>query len=124
MDAARVRGILPMNELVPLTGVQRGLLGLATLKGQTIAVLDLRHRLGLPRARPGPQPKIVVFDVAAGDECHTAGFLADRVSDVVIYRPRDLHNGVLRGRGRPRRLLDLDQIVKEADLLGLACVSP
>jgi len=99
MEADRVRGILPPSELVPLPGVRPGLLGVATLKGQTVAVLDLCHKLGLSRGNAGSKPKLVIVEVAAGTEVaagagtasrnrsHMAGFMVDRVCDVVAYRP-------------------------------------
>lgn len=160
MEADRVRGILPPSELVPLPGVREGLLGVATLKGQTVAVLDLCHKLGLSRGSPGPKPKLVIVEVAAGAEVapgaevaadvkgtagtelsagvkaaagagtasrnrsYMAGFMVDRVCDVVAYRPRDLRKGVLHGEGRPRKLIDFDRLVTEEDLAGLWSLSP
>ena len=47
---------------------------------------------------------IVVVEHPGGE---LTGFIADRVSDVVVYRGRDLRNGVLHGLGRPRRLIEL-----------------
>jgi chemotaxis signal transduction protein len=123
MEAARVRAILPPSELLSLAA-RTGLLGVTTLKGQTVAVLDLCSKLGLPQAGPSPRPKIVVLEVFAEGCPHLAGFVADRVSDVVTYRQRDLCNGVLKGKGRPRRLIDFDCLVKEEDLAGLWSVSP
>jgi chemotaxis signal transduction protein len=124
MDAARVRGILPPGELVPMPGARAGLLGVATLKGQTVAVLDLCHKLGLPRASPAPKPKVVILEITLDDRQCMAGFMADGVCDVVVYRDRDLHNGVLRGLGRPRKLIDFNRLVKEGDLAGLWSFSP
>jgi chemotaxis signal transduction protein len=124
METARVRGILPLSELVPLPGVRAGVLGVASLQGQVVAVIDLCSKLGLLNVRPGPQPKIVVFEVISGGGQHMAGFVADRVSDVVVYRDRDLRSGALRGQGRPRKLIDFDQIVSEDDLVGLWAFSP
>jgi chemotaxis signal transduction protein len=133
LAADRVRGILPPSELVALPGVRPDLLGVATLKGQPVAVIDLGRKLGLlPDARPGPNPKIVIVEVAAGAEIAAgtevvagrhpflAGFMADRVCDVVVYRSRDLHKGMLRGEGRPRKLIDLARWVTEDDVAGLS----
>jgi chemotaxis signal transduction protein len=137
LAADRIRGILPPSELVALPGVRPDLLGVATLKGQTVAVIDLGRKLGLPAdASPGPKPKIVIVEVAAGAvemaagaEAATdrhpflAGFMADRVCDVVVYRSRDLHKGMLRGEGRPRKLIDLARWVTEGDVAGLSSLS-
>ena len=87
-------------------------------------MIDLVAKLRLPLSRPGSQPKIVILEVAAGDGQHLAGFIADRVSDVVVYSARALHGGILRGIGRPRRLIDFSQIVNEDDMAGMWAFSP
>ena len=124
MEAGRVRGILPLSELEPMPGVRPGLLGITSLKGQVIGVIDLRSKLQLPHASQGSQPKIVILELTAGTHQHLAGFVADRISDVVVYRDRDLRSGTLRGKGRPRKLVDFDQLVSEEELEGLWVLSP
>ena len=124
MEAARVRGILPLSELVLLPGVRAGLLGIASLQGHMVAVFDLCTKLDLPNVSPGPRPKIVVLEVTSGGSQHMAGFVADRVSDVVLYRDRDLRSGSLRGKGRPRKLIDFDRLVTADEVAGLWAFSP
>ena len=94
------------------------------LNGRVVNVIDLSSKLRLPASHPGSKPKIVVLEVTAGDRQHMAGFVADRVSDVVVYPARDLHKGVLRGTGRPRRLIDFTRIVTEDDVAGIWALSP
>lgn len=122
MEAACIRGILPLTDLEPVAAGRIGLLGLTSLKGQMVGVIDLRTRLGLPRTGQGSAPKIVVLELTAGTRQHLLGFVADRISDVVVYRDRDLRSGALRGKGRPRKLIDFDQLVSEDELASL-CLS-
>jgi chemotaxis signal transduction protein len=124
MEAARVRGILPLSELEPLPGEHPGLLGITSLLGHLIGVIDLRSKLRLPHASKGNQSKIVVLEVTTGDRSQLAGFVADRISDVVIYRDRDLRCGALRGKGRPRKLVDFDQLVTEGEMAGIWALTP
>lgn len=124
MEAACIRGILPFTDLEPAAAGRSGLLGLTTLKGQMVGVIDLRTRLGLTRAGQGSQPKIVVVELTSGARQHLLGFVADRISDVVVYRDRDLRSGALRGKGRPRKLVDFDQLVSEKELGPLWPLSP
>ena len=124
MEAGRVRGILPLSELEPMPGVRPGLLGITSLKGQVVGVMDLRSKLRLPHASQGSQPKIVVVELTVGSKQQLAGFVADRISDVVVYRDRDLRGGALRGKGRPPRVVDFDQLVTETELEGLWVLSP
>jgi chemotaxis signal transduction protein len=124
MEAGCIRGILPLTDLEPAAAGRSGFLGLTSLKGQMVGVIDLRARLGLTHAGQGSQPKIVVLELIAGTRQHLLGFVADRISDVVVYRDRDLRSGALRGKGRPRRLVDFDQLVSENELAGLCVLSP
>ena len=96
MDATQVRGILPIHEL----------------GGRDFPVIDLRSKLGLTKASGGRMPCIVVVEVRANGGQQLAGFIADRVSNVVELRKRDLRKGMMRGRGRPRRVLDPDEILR------------
>jgi chemotaxis signal transduction protein len=129
VEAAHVRGILPLSELVRMPCERPGFLGIVNLSGRVANVIDLAARLHLPASRPGSQPKIVVLEVAAGDpshgdHSHMTGFVADRVSGVVTYRARALHNGILRGIGRPRTLIDFAQLVTGDDMAGMWAFSP
>ena len=124
MEAGCIRGILPLSDLEPATAGRSGLLGLTSLNGQMVSVIDLRSRLGLPHAGQGSQPKIVVLEFTSGARQHLLGFVADRISDVVVYRDRDLRSGALRGKGRPRKLVDIDQLVSKNELGPLWPLSP
>jgi chemotaxis signal transduction protein len=124
MEAVCVRGILPLTDLEPAATGHSGLLGLTSLKGQLVGVIDLRSRLGLPHTGKGSAPKIVVLELTSGARQQLLGFVADRISDVVVYRDRDLRSGALRGKGRPRKLVDFDQLVGEDELAGLCVLSP
>ena len=124
MEAACIRGILPLTDLEPAAAGCSGLLGLTSLKGQMVGVIDLRSKLGLSHAAQGSAPKIVVLELTAGTRQHLLGFVADRISDVVVYRDRDLRSGALRGKGRPRKLVDFDQLVGENELAALWALSP
>ena len=53
--------------------------GVVNLRGQIIPVVDLRRRLGLPRAEYGPASRIVVVEA----NTRTIGFIVDRVNEVV-----------------------------------------
>ena len=123
IDAERVRGILPSHELVAVPGTRPSFAGIASLSGRPLAVFDLRVKLGLRHGNQGNRPRIVVIEAGAG-EGRLAGFIADRVSDVVTYRNRDFSHGAFRGNGRPRRLLDPDQIATEDELMCLCSVNP
>src|SRR5262249_35986895 len=120
MDAARVRAILPLHELVMLDPSHPWLHGSASLGGRGFPVVDLRRKFGPAPACRGREPCIVAVTIDAAGGQRLAGFVADRVSAVVNLRERDFRNGVAQARGRPRRLLDPDQILTEDELHSLA----
>jgi len=86
VDASRVRAI------VPYKGLEAG----------AVPVVDLRKKLGLPEVVYGRRQLLVVLD--------TNGFVADYVSDLIQASKKDCRDGKLRGRGRPRWLLDPDSL--------------
>jgi purine-binding chemotaxis protein CheW len=118
IDAAAVRGILPVRELErvdPNPGLANffgpWICGFAILRGRDVPIIDLRAKLNLPGASQDRQRCIVVLEIPGFDGPRLAGFLADRVVDVVPARDRDLSNGRLRATGRTRRILDLDSLL-------------
>ena len=118
MDASAVRGILPARELDPVESTPglaryygKWICGFATLRGNDVPIIDLRAKLNLPHSTQGRTSCIVVVEVPGPDGPRLAGFIADRVADIVEVRPRDFVEGRLRLRGRPRRLLDLDSLL-------------
>jgi purine-binding chemotaxis protein CheW len=120
LDSARVRAIVPIEEMTPLTSTRPGVMGVVNVMGSAVVIVDLRARLNLSTASQGAQRKIVVVETAGG---HLAGFIADRVTDVIRYRSRDLKNGILRGIGRARRVVQIDSVVEEDDLVRLWSVT-
>jgi purine-binding chemotaxis protein CheW len=116
LDAGRIRAILPAEQMVPIGSGRAGVIGVVHLRGHAVVVVDLRVRLALEASSRGAQPRIVVVEAAGA---RLAGLLVDRVTDVTRYRSRDLRRGILRGIGRPRRVLDVDRVVQEDDLVRL-----
>jgi purine-binding chemotaxis protein CheW len=119
MDVASIRGFLPLHDLASVEPPHVWLRGFAALGGRDFPVIDLRSKLGLAHGTHGPQACIVVVETEAEDGPRLAGFVADRVSEVIELRARDIRNGIARPRGRPRRVLDADQILTGAELVSL-----
>src|ERR1700690_1537397 len=101
---------------MPVPGGYPGVMGGVNYCGRPVVVIDLRRRLKLPPASQGAQQRIVVVEVSGG---HLAGFVADRVANIVRYRSRDLRDGVLRGAGRRRQLVVVDEVVSEDEIVRL-----
>lgn len=114
--------ISALREIVrplPITVVPRTpsyVLGVVTLRGTVLPVLDLRIRLGLPVTPPARSNRILVLETEEGP----AGILADRVDEVVRAEDETLEPpppalgggaellaGLLRRDGRMLIVLDL-----------------
>ena len=111
VSADCVRGILPVHEMVALEAPHNFVCGFAAVGGRDFPVLDLRAKLDIPHGSHGREPFIIVVETGG----RLAGFIADRISEVLELRSRDFRNGAVRGHGRPRRILDPDQIMTAAE---------
>ena len=119
MDASRVRGILPISAMMRFNAPWQCVCGIASMTGRDFPVVDLKAKLGVPDGLPGRSPCVVAIKVGHDENARFFGFVAERVSEVANCRERDFRDGVLRSGGRPRRVLDPDQILTEKELASL-----
>ena len=80
LPVERVRGIVRVRPVTPMPRVPREVLGVISLRGEIVQVVDLRRRLGLAEAPSSRSSRVVI--VHGGDGC-AAGLLVDRVSEVL-----------------------------------------
>jgi purine-binding chemotaxis protein CheW len=79
VDVADVQEVLSFPEYTPVPLAPRSIGGLFNLRGQVIAAVDLRVRLGLPpRDREGTAMNVIVRD---GEE--PVSLLVDRIGEVI-----------------------------------------
>jgi chemotaxis signal transduction protein len=116
MNTTRVRGILPVHQMVA-SGLP-AICGFAIIGGRDFPVVDLAAKLGIAPGTHGREPFIIAVEVGG----RLVGFIADRVSEVLDLRQRDFRNGMVRTQGRPRRVLDPDQIMKEEDWVAISLI--
>ena len=76
----RVREIVRLRALTAVPHVPAEVLGVISLRGEVVQVLDARRRLGLPSAPRGRTSRIVVLN---GDDGAVAGLLVDAVHEVL-----------------------------------------
>jgi chemotaxis signal transduction protein len=110
MNIAFVRGILPVHQMTA-TDAPEFVCGFAAIGGHDFPVIDLRAKLEIAPGTHGREPFIIV--VQTGE--WLAGFIADRVSEILDLRARDFRNGALRTRGRVRRVLDPSEVMNAED---------
>lgn len=80
LPVERVREIVRLRPVTAMPRVPREVLGVISLRGEIVEVLDLRARFGLPPAEPGRSTRIVVLH---GDEGEVTGLLVDAVTEVL-----------------------------------------
>ncbi|WP_374571217.1 chemotaxis protein CheW [Phenylobacterium sp.] len=85
-----VREILDYREAFKIPNGPAYLLGLTDVRGRGVPTVDLRVRLGLPRAEPTLQTRIVVLDVPVEGRVLSLGLVADRVHDVVAVQAAEI----------------------------------
>jgi purine-binding chemotaxis protein CheW len=90
---ARVAEIVALPQCTPLPESPPWLLGMATLRGRMVPLIDLRRRLGLGASGGAARPCVVVTE---GGE-FPIGLIMDRVCDVVSIPPECLAPPPVRG---------------------------
>jgi purine-binding chemotaxis protein CheW len=93
-----IREVVPLPMCTPVPGAPDFLLGIINLRGEILAVMDLRHFLGLGRSDPTDHCRVLVF---GGDRAEF-GVLADTAHEVTSLRTGDVHEtpASLAGAGR------------------------
>ncbi len=88
LEIGTVREILKAPPIIEVPRAPPHILGVTMVRGQVIAVYDLRRRLGLPPAKAGPGARVVVCDAGNGP----VGLLVDGVSQVLRLQPSALES--------------------------------
>jgi purine-binding chemotaxis protein CheW len=115
----QVNEVLKMWSLTPVPNAPEHILGVSSLRGTMLTIIDLGKRLGLGTATMNEKSRVVV--VTVDDE--KVGFIVDRVKgvvklspDLVRAVPETVEHGVEFLRGIARKddrlfiLLDLDKV--------------
>jgi purine-binding chemotaxis protein CheW len=82
----QVREVLKARAVTEVPRAPEDVLGVIIVRGEVIAVFDLRRRLGLPAAQLGRSSRILVCDMGDGPR----GLLVDAVRQVVRLRPSEV----------------------------------
>lgn len=85
-----VTEIVATQELFRVPDAPAYLVGLAEIRSQAVPVISLRSRLGLPIVEATHQTRILVLEVAVGDQVLIIGLMADRVIEVVTLKPEQI----------------------------------
>ena len=82
VEVCHVREILDAVEISRLPNASPEIEGVIDIRGESIPIVDMGSRLGLPRMADGEDTRIIVFELMHRGEVRAVGVLADRVRDV------------------------------------------
>lgn len=82
VDVAHVREILDQASITRLPNAPHGIEGVIDIRGESIPIVDIGSRLGMPRVEDGEDTRIIVFELRHAGAVRPLGVLADRVRDV------------------------------------------
>jgi len=82
IEVAAVREILDFRTITPLPHAPGYLLGMIDVRGATVAVIDLRAKLGLSKADINEHTRILVLELSLANGPGLLGLVADRVCEV------------------------------------------
>lgn len=77
-----VQEILDLRDITRIPDAPRHILGLIDVRGRSVAVMDLRIRLGLASADSSEHTRILVLDIPSGAKRSVVALLVDRVFEV------------------------------------------
>ena len=96
----RIREIVRPRTLTPVPHVPGALLGVISLRGEILQVLDTRRRLGLAAAANGRSSRVIVLN---GEDGCVTGLLVDAVHEVMrvdesaLLPPTNADGGLITG---------------------------
>lgn len=132
IEVLRVREIVKIQHIttVPETPVE--VRGVINLRGRVVPVIDLRLKFGMREAEYGPRTCIVVVELKGAGQS-AMGIVVDEVSEVLTLTERDIQDtpgfgngvetpfllGLAHVRDEVKILLDIDEVLRTADLAAL-----
>ena len=137
IQVSSVREIIGLQDITPVPQTPVYIRGVLNLRGRVIPVIDLRKKCGLPEVDYGPQACIIVVRIEARNSGIPMGVVVDGVSEVVNIQPNDVEKmpdfggephayliGVAKLKGKVKVLLDMDQLLSNAEILSLNSIEP
>ena len=128
IEVGRIQEVLSYQEMTPVPLAPPDVLGLINLRGQIVAAVDLRRRLGLSARAPGQRP----VNVVVRDDNDVISLLVDEMGEVVEVGEesfelppetmdrdsRVLIRGVHKLGRRLMHVLDAEQVIKRPPVEG------
>ncbi len=132
LEILKVREIIGYMEITAVPRTPSYVKGVINLRGQVIAVVDLRSKFDMETAQRTDQTCIIVVEIRHGDRKLSTGIIVDRVSEVLDIASEKIEDApsfgtsvntdFILGMGKigdnVKILLDIDKVLGGGELLG------
>jgi len=127
VDVYKAREVLELTHITRLPTAPNYLRGVVNVRGESIPVIDLREKFGMPKARDTRDSRIIVLELQCKGESIVIGGLADSVHEVIeleygainespsigMQWRTDLILGIGKSRDRFIILLDIEKMLMD-----------
>ena len=86
INVMQVQEVLRYTEIAPVPGAPEYVLGIISLRGNVVTVIDTRSRFGLPSGDVSENSRIVIIEA----EKQVIGIMVDSVAEVVYLRSSEI----------------------------------
>lgn len=83
IDVAQVREVLELSQITKVPSAPPYMRGVVNVRGQSIPVVDLRLKFGLPAVADTVNSRILVMELELDGETTVVGGIADSVQEVI-----------------------------------------
>lgn len=91
IDVAKVREVLEVPQITRVPTAPKYMRGVVNVRGQSIPVVDLRTRFGLPMEAETVQSRIIVMELDLDGQVAVLGGMADSVHEVIELEPGNIN---------------------------------
>lgn len=130
LEILKVREIIGFMDITAVPRTPPHVKGVINLRGQVIAVMDLRAKFGMETAQRTEQTCIIVVEIRQGDRKLNTGIIVDRVSEVLNIASENIEDApsfgtavdsdFILGMGKigqsVKILLDIDRVLTTGDV--------
>lgn len=123
INVLQVQEIIRMNDITPVPGAPRHILGVINLRGNVVPIVNTRTRFNLPTVEDSSETRIILVDL----ERQLIGIVVDSVAEVVTLESGEIEkapsldkaewvqfiHGVARINGDLLILLDLSKFLSD-----------
>ncbi len=90
LDVLQVREVLELPHITRVPRMPLYMKGVINIRGSVVPVVDLRLKLDLAQAEKTVQSRVVIIEIASGNETISMGIQVDSVQEVIDILPSEI----------------------------------